>query len=316
MNSKIEKYFKETLHHLYINPLEKCNLRCKICYTKKTGDVLTEEKIINFIDRYKQVEKLETITFCGGEVFLLPYFIRLVNKLTDDGIFVQIITNGTVNRLNLITNPNLVNLIVSIDGLEQIHDANRGVGSYQKSLAFLLDALKQNFHIEIFSIVHQDNYQQIDLFESQLKKQFSFLPEITYHPRKPLAYLTGHPTSNIFGETNQFNFLNDQQMIEIMENKKTFPPPNLGCYQIALTSNGSVFGCCEGTIPIGTIDEPVADLVSRLKSRVDSSINDLSTISMNSSSTKVECLGCSQADFVCGIKKYLTILNKSNKSSK
>ncbi|PIV70764.1 hypothetical protein COW57_03475, partial [Candidatus Roizmanbacteria bacterium CG17_big_fil_post_rev_8_21_14_2_50_39_7] len=55
MNSHLSK----VLHHLYINPLEKCNLKCKICYTKKTDPILTEKQILNFVDRYQKAYELK-----------------------------------------------------------------------------------------------------------------------------------------------------------------------------------------------------------------------------------------------------------------
>jgi len=100
MKSAIDLQLAKVLHHLYINPLEKCNLRCKICYTRKTDPILPEATITDFITRYQAVEKIETVTFCGGEVFALDYFPPLMNQLLDQGIFLQVITNGTLDRLD------------------------------------------------------------------------------------------------------------------------------------------------------------------------------------------------------------------------
>src|SRR5690242_3001906 len=115
MQSAIQSHFVETLKHLYINPLEKCNLRCKICYTRKTSPILSQQEILDFVKKYQTEQQLDTITFCGGEVFALAYFPELMNTLTDQGIFLQVITNGTLDVLEKLKNPNFVNLIVSID---------------------------------------------------------------------------------------------------------------------------------------------------------------------------------------------------------
>jgi MoaA/NifB/PqqE/SkfB family radical SAM enzyme len=153
MKQKLKDHLENVLHHLYINPLEKCNLRCKICYTRKTDPILSQEQILEFISRYKEYTQLQTVTFCGGEVFALQYFPALVNTLTEQGIFVQIITNGTIDKLDQFIKPNFVNLIVSIDGLQGYHDSNRGQGNFDKSVAFLKKAMKSGFHTEIFSII-------------------------------------------------------------------------------------------------------------------------------------------------------------------
>jgi len=291
MITKVRHHVNEVLHHLYINPLEKCNLRCKICYTRKTSPILTENQIFDFVSQYQKVCKVQTITFCGGEVFTLPYFTHLVNTLTDRGIFVQIITNASINRLGEIKNPNSVNLIVSIDGMKSYHDTNRGKGSYEQCIKFLKAANELGFHSEIFSIVTKQGLKKIDDFEQSLKKRLGNI-EITYHPRKPASYLSNHPISNIVGHIEGFDFLSKEELIHLMKTKKTFPPKDLGCYQISLASDGTVYGCCESYKPLGTMTDPVNELMSLLKSRIDTT-----------------CLGCIQPSFMCGIKEIIATIH-------
>ena len=296
LSSKISTHYQKVLHHLYINPLEKCNLRCKICYTRKTDPILSNAEILDFVERYNKEERVETITFCGGEVFALASFPELVNALLAKNIFVQIITNGTIDRLDAIATPNAVNLIVSLDGLEQYHDANRGVGNFTKSIAFMQKAQRLGFHLEVFSIITHQNLPEIDRFEAGILSLLGVKPPITYHPRKPPTYLMHHPTANIVGETKNFDFLTPDKMRQVMVERNVFPPKNLGCYQIAVASDGKVYGCCEGTIPIGKLVDDPKLLIEKLKERL---------VTWEQSNTLSNCLGCSQADFMCGIKQYL-----------
>lgn len=289
MKTNNKKHFNEVLTHLYINPLERCNLRCKICYTKKTDAILSDTQILDFIQRYNKTVPVKSVTFCGGEVFTLPYFTNLINTLTDQGRFISIITNGTVDRLDELSRPNAINLIVSIDGLPAYHDKNRGIGNFAKSSAFLQKAHTMGFHTEIFSIATADNYDAIDAFEKYMNSQLNFDISITYHPRKPLSYLTRHPVSNVIGTVKGFDFLTRDQMMRLMHTKKTFPPKELGCYQISLMSDGRVYGCCEGTAPIGTIRDDIKTIIKRLNQRL------------------AICARCSQPDFVCGIKDIITV---------
>lgn len=295
MDSRIINHFDTVLNHLYINPLEKCNLKCKICYTRKTDPILSEEQILTFVEEYQKHHQLQTITFCGGEVFALAYFPNLVNTLVEKGIFIQIITNGTIDKLDQLTNPNFVNLIVSIDGLERYHDSNRGEGNFKKSTQFLQKAKLLGFHTEIFSIITRQNLITIDTFEKYFQEMMGEI-SITYHPRKPPTYLTHHPISNIVGETNGFDFLTRDEMLTVISERNVFPPKDLGCYQIALVSDGKVFGCCEGTMPLGTMNDPIPSLFDRLKKRIEK---------WYSTNTFPNCLGCSQPEFMCGIKEYL-----------
>jgi MoaA/NifB/PqqE/SkfB family radical SAM enzyme len=280
------------LRHIYINVLEKCNLRCKMCYTRKTSPILSKDEILRFVKKYQKAHILETVTFCGGEVFSLSYFPTLVNHLTKEGLIVQIITNGTIDKLDQISSPNAVNLIVSLDGLKDYHDANRGAGNFEKSISFLQKAQTLGFHFELFSIVTRQNFEHIDEFETMLHKTFNKLVPITYHPRKPLAYLTSHPFSNIDTKEAGFDFLTNEQMLTLFKTKKTFPPRGLGCFQIALSSNGNIYGCCEGTTPIGTIDDDTVKLIHALTQTVQK--------------------GCAYPGFMCGMKQYLKQYEKTN----
>jgi len=228
------------------------------------------------------------ITFCGGEVFALPYFPHLVNTLTSRGIFVQMITNGTIDQLDKLEHPNLNNLIVSIDGFEEYHDRNRGKGNFKKSITFLKKAQTLRFHTEIFSIVTKQNFRSIDTLEAYVEKELGGI-NITYHPRKPPEYLSHHPIANSEGEVAGFDYLSRSELIEIMKTRTVFPPKDLGCYQISLASSGIVYGCCEGYRPIGTIDDTIEKLFDSLEKRIGG-----------------PCLGCSQTEFMCGIKSIIS----------
>jgi MoaA/NifB/PqqE/SkfB family radical SAM enzyme len=299
MTTAVQQQLQTVLKHLYINPLEKCNLRCKICYTRKTSPILSAETVLEFIHRYQVDQKLETVTFCGGEVFALAYFPTVVNLLVKEGIFTQVITNGTIDRLEEFDNPNFVNLIVSLDGVPEYHDKNRGEGNFAKSIAFMKKAHQLGFHLNVFSIVTHQNLEQVDAFEDRLRKELGFLPEVTYHPRKPPTYLMHHPVSNIFGEVDGFDFLTKKEMLSLMKTRNVFPPKDLGCYQIAVMSDGKVYGCCEGVTPIGVMTDTVPSLITKLTERVEA---------WSSTNTLNKCLGCSQAEFMCGIKEYLQLL--------
>ncbi len=296
LSTRVENHLRSVLSHLYINPLEKCNLACKICYTRKTSPILPKEEILEFIDRYQKLQKLQTVTFCGGEVCALAYFPSLVNTLTARGIFVQMITNGTIDIVDTFAHPNLINCIVSLDGLPAYHDANRGVGNFEKSIQFLQKAHGNGCHTEVFSILTHQNSGDIDTFEKYLQDTLGHTIAVTYHPRKPPEYLSHHPVSNIVGQVDGFDFLTEDEMCQIVQTKNVFPPKNLGCYQIALVSDGKVYGCCEGITPIGKITDSIDSLFDALRDRL---------VVWEREKIHTHCLGCSQPDFVCGIKKYL-----------
>lgn len=285
-----------SLENIYISPLELCNLSCKYCYTKKTKNILSNKQILSFIKRYNhylqsrnhvflralnvvthsQREKkydetlsLKSIIFCGGEIFTLKNFPRLVNNLISKGIFITIITNGTIDRLNKIKNPKNCQLIVSFDGPESIHDANRGPGNFAKSKKYVEHALKLGFPVEIFYLITKDSYLYRDSFPKFISKALKL------HSSKELNYTY---------LTDRLGSLTPKQVKNIRQNYPVFPPKNFGCSQLSLQSNGKFYGCCESQKSIGSLS------------------NSISKILLNYLSTYLNSPLCSDPDYFCNLK--------------
>lgn len=325
------KYVELNLGHLYISPLEICNLSCKLCYTQKPARKLSFEQIKQFIEQYNiAIEKynthLQTVTFCGGEFFLLDYCTDLINWCCEHGIFVQVITNGTVDKLSEIKFPNNVNLLVSTDGIEKWHDMNRGKGNFKKSIDFIKKAQQLSFHTEIFSLVWRENFKEIEKLEQYVKRELNDIP-ITYQLRKNKSFLNQHPITNIDNAGKEFGFLTQEQINWLMNNRKTFPPKGLGCYQVSLMSDGNVYSCCEGIKSLlenreqriesssanniatddpqycykqgggknDEIDLIISRYISRVKAIQDSKAHPSYLVSHI-------CKNCPEPDFCCGLK--------------
>lgn len=224
------------LENIYISPLEVCNLNCRYCYTKKTKSILSNSQILSFVRRYNRQLvtrncQLKSIIFCGGEVFTLKNFPRLVNKLNSMGIFISIITNGTIDKLENIRDPKNCQLIVSFDGPEKIHDQNRGIGNFQKSKLFVEHAQKLGFHVEIFYLITKDSYAYRDSFN---------ISDITK------TYLT-----------DRLGSLTPKQVINIRQNYPVYPSKDFGCSTLSLQSDGKIYGCCESQKSIASLSDSI-----------------------------------------------------------
>lgn len=246
-----------SLENIYISPLELCNLRCRYCYTPKTKKILTNDQILDFIHRYqkalanpqnsflgalnvvthsqrtknsfKGLPRLKSIIFCGGEVFTLPDFPDLVNTLQAQGIFISLITNGTIDKLDQINNPSSCQLIVSFDGPRDIHDFNRGNGNFDKSYQFVAHALKLGFPVEIFYLITKDSYpfrDKLNIFNL------------------PMTYLV-----------DRLGSLTRTQVLNIRRNYRCYPPAGFGCSLLSLQSDGKFYGCCESARSIGSLQD-------------------------------------------------------------
>ncbi len=304
-----------SLESIYISPLEGCNLACKYCYTHKTTDVLSNQQILDFVDQYKvfleknfedaifscfqhvsadakkkyvsknliKKPKLKSIILCGGEVFLLPDFPNIVNTLIDKDIFVTIITNGTIDRLQEIKKPDNCQILVSLDGPKDIHDQNRGSGNFDKSIKYIKHAQELGFPVGIMFLVTKDSYQYKDSFSNYLSKELNT-------NSLNITYLTDRKMS-----------LTNDQCLDIKLHYPTFPNKNFGCYQLSLQSNGNITGCCESSISLGKITDNPQIYISKF-------INSLSKCffcHVFSEKLKTDrltdyCGGCCDQNYLCG----------------
>ena len=75
-------------------PTSECNLHCAHCFVKRTGQKLSTDDAIHFLNITK--EHLEKVGFSGGEPFLYPEFLYKISRETIklDLLFDQITTNG------------------------------------------------------------------------------------------------------------------------------------------------------------------------------------------------------------------------------
>ncbi len=293
MNQKI----LSSLESIYISPLESCNLTCKYCYTHKTTDILSNQQVLDFIERYNsylqslseksEICHLRSVILCGGEVFLLPDFTQLINTLIDKDIFITVITNGTIDRLQEIKNPNSCQILVSLDGPKDIHDQNRGSGNFDKSIKYIKHAQELGFPVGIMFLVTKDSYPFKDSFLTYLEKLYR-LKNIE------LTYLTDRKMS-----------LTNDQCLDIKLHYPTFPNRNFGCYQLSLQSNGNITGCCESSISLGKItDKPQIYVSKFIDSLLKCSNCEISTLndSLKIENCKLEnkCNGCTDPSYFCG----------------
>jgi MoaA/NifB/PqqE/SkfB family radical SAM enzyme len=122
-----------------------CNLRCRMCgqwseegyihnHIKNPGSLLPLSEWKRIVDEIAP-HRPSYILLRGGEPFLFPGIIALIEHIHEKGIFISIDTNGTLVEKyaqDLVRIGNM-HLTFSVDGPEEIHDSVRSVkGSFQK----------------------------------------------------------------------------------------------------------------------------------------------------------------------------------------
>ena len=176
---KVEKKLKKELTFLCINITEECNLRCEYCifsgkYTKSRRHNSNNqiewnyiEKGVNLFLEHSTDSNIRKIGFYGGEPLLYFDIIRktinYVRSTCDNAIF-TITTNATLLKDKILSFfvENNVEITISLDGPQNIHDKNRifpnGVGSFNTVIK----------NIESIKRLHHDFFENNIKFSATL----------------------------------------------------------------------------------------------------------------------------------------------------
>ena len=151
--------------HLYLTEI--CNLNCKMCFLKQ---IKSEKKIINLDIIRKVVKELIYLrpryNLTGGEPFLYPEIKEIIKHIKTKGLYLSIVTNGTLieNFAETIVHSGVDKLSISIDGSPQKHDTiRRTPGAFSKTLkgiqAINYEKKKQNKKkptLSLYSLLNTD----------------------------------------------------------------------------------------------------------------------------------------------------------------
>lgn len=139
---------------------EYCNLKCQMCRRPSVALFMDAQWCKEVMTEAADVG-VEIISFSGGEPFVHPKILELLEHAFSTGLRVQMVSNGTLIRekhLELLSN--LDCLTISIDGTEAAHDKIRArPGTYQRSLKTLrLLAEKSDIQWGTNTVMQRDNY--------------------------------------------------------------------------------------------------------------------------------------------------------------
>ena len=138
----------QSLDTLWFNTGTLCNLACKNCYIESspTNDALvyiTADEVRAYLDEIA-TQQLPTreIAFTGGEPFMNPGFIEMLQLSLERGHDVLVLTNAMrpmqrwQDRLLALPNRDRLTLRVSLDHFTaKVHEQERGPGSWDKAMA-------------------------------------------------------------------------------------------------------------------------------------------------------------------------------------
>jgi Fe-coproporphyrin III synthase len=167
-------------------PHSACNCQCVMCDIWKDNkklEQLTEKDIYGLLDSLRKLGT-QQVVMSGGEALLNPNFFRFCEILKKQNIKVTLLSTGLTLKRNaeqLLLNVN--DVIVSLDGTEEIHDRIRNIPGAFKKLREGVQYIKNSnpgFKITARTVIHRLNFRYWPAIIESAKEigldQVSFLP--------------------------------------------------------------------------------------------------------------------------------------------
>lgn len=144
-----------------------CNLRCTHCLSSSgepAQDELTTAEALALVEQIHR-EGIFQINFGGGEPFMRPDFLQILDACHELGLMTCISTNGTLFDEALVerlSRTRLVAIQVSLDGaLQSTCEAIRGKGTYETALAALRLLAASPIPTSINTVLTAENASEI-----------------------------------------------------------------------------------------------------------------------------------------------------------
>ena len=153
----------KNLKTLWFNTGTQCNLKCENCYIESSPtndrlEYLTLDEVEVYLAEMSEINQTELIAFTGGEPFLNPSMIKILESSLATGVDVLVLTNAyrvlkrhetSLNTLKAEYGDKL-HIRVSLDHFEEsIHEEQRGSGTFKSTLTRLKWLFDEGFQVSI-----------------------------------------------------------------------------------------------------------------------------------------------------------------------
>ena len=166
-------YEKPDLRHLFFELTLSCNEKCFHCGSRCEPGIptgLSFEKIKEVLDEVAEKFDKKRIMICitGGEPMLRPDFYDIVSYIHEKGFVWGMTSNATFitrEAAHRLKECGMATISVSIDGLEETHDRQRGLkGGYKLAMRGIQNLIDENFFhaIQITTVINHKNITELD----------------------------------------------------------------------------------------------------------------------------------------------------------
>lgn len=167
-------------------PHSACNCRCVMCDIWKGNKYLkqlTEDDIKGLLSSLKELDTKQ-IVISGGEALVHPNFFSLCQLLKKQNLYITLLSTGLTLKKNADAILRCVDeIIVSLDGDEETHDAIRNIEGAHAKLKEGVQSIKSidtGFKISARTVVHRLNFRKWPAIIDSAKEigvdRISFLP--------------------------------------------------------------------------------------------------------------------------------------------
>jgi radical SAM protein with 4Fe4S-binding SPASM domain len=154
-----------SLRYLELQITDRCNLRCRHCYLGDgPGRELAPDRVRSVLKEFEEMQGLRVL-ITGGEPLLHSRFDEINELLPDLFLRKVLFTNGTLLDRDLLKRLAVHEVQVSIDGMQQAHDALRGEGTWERTMDGVRRSLDAGFAVSVSTMVHQANLADFDRME-------------------------------------------------------------------------------------------------------------------------------------------------------
>jgi radical SAM protein with 4Fe4S-binding SPASM domain len=156
---------EQSLSAISVNLTSRCNLSCKMCSVwKRREDDIEYDRVLSLLD---EARSLGATCFGagGGEVFMreditdiLAYAERIGFRET------YVISNGVLlsNRvINKLEKLGTLNVIISLDGPQDVHDELRGKGTFKRAVEALGELRRRGVTCSISSVIMRQTLDRL-----------------------------------------------------------------------------------------------------------------------------------------------------------
>ncbi|MGM9998437.1 MAG: radical SAM/SPASM domain-containing protein [Candidatus Bruticola sp.] len=159
-----------------------CQSRCRYCkIPARKQPELTTEQIKTLIKQMADFG-IQRLGIWGGEPLLRSDIEELVAYARHSGLYTTLDTNGYLVPQKASLLKELDHLIISLDGPEEAHDANREPGSFAKAMAAVETASASQVALWTITVLTSNNINKVEWILDQADK-YNFTPtfQVLHH---------------------------------------------------------------------------------------------------------------------------------------